>query len=720
MIRRLLTAGEAGEADGGGGSGAAVLVTLVGPAGAGKTRLAEAIARLELERRDGRVAWVALGAVEDPTRVPSVVAAALGIPDAPGRTPLAALAEVVGEKRPAPGRPTLLVLDAVLRLVPDVGLLEELRTSLRSVVILATSRRPLRATGERTVEVGPLPLPAPGATPADVAASPAVRLLVAHASRSEASVGVTDANAAALGDVARRLDGLPLALELAGAALRRVGPRQLLERLAAPADPGSGPAGPVAASVLDPLAAALDRSLDLVSPAARVLYRRLAVLVGPIEPDLARGIVERGVLLGLVSPPGEIDAAIAELVDASLLKRPDRSDGGDAPPSMLETVRAHGRSRLEAEGETATAEWAHAHEVLERAEALDERLVPLVDPSALAGLDRLAPEAEVAFDRAAARGGDDVVLRIAAALGEWWRVRGRLADGRLRIELALRRTVGSRSGVRAAAMYADASLAYRQGDFGRAHELLREAIVIRAELGDRRHEARAHNLLALVLFDAGRMSDAIEEAELGLAIRRELGDDLETAASLNTVGGIRHFGGELRPAADALEEGLAIRERLGDESGVAVCLANLALVDRDLGEIERGAERLERAVATRRRLGDRLRQAATIHNLGLIRLEQGRLADARAAIEEALALSREHGDRVETADALADLALIARDEGRIADAWRQATESVRLATRIRALGVVALALDVTAALAGGEDPLDGARLWGAAAALRAR
>jgi hypothetical protein len=136
--------------------------------------------------------------------------------------------------------------------------------------------------------------------------------------------------------------------------------------------------------------------------------------------------------------------------------------------------------------------------------------------------------------------------------------------------------------------------------------------------------------------------------------------------------------------------------------------------------VQFGSGLLEAAIATRRRLGDRLREATTVHNLGLVRLEQGRREEARQAIEAALALARAHDDRVEIGEALADLSLIARDGGRIGDAWQLATEAVRVASRIGARGVLALALEATAALAGGEDPADGARIWAAASGLRTR
>ena len=695
--------------------GPAPLVTLVGPAGSGKTRLANEAALAELERRDGRVAWVALGGITDAALVPSAIADALGVPEAPGDEILAGVARQLRTEvadPPDARRPALLVLDALAHLVPNVGFIDELRALGPDVAVLVTSRRPLRLDGEQVVEVGPLGVPDEKADVDAVAASPAVRLLLARASGASAAAtaGVTAANAATFALLARRLDGLPLALEIGGAALRRVTPRQLLDRLA------TTHAGQTS-RVLDTLGATLDRSVELVSEPAQIVFCRLAVLVGPIDPELAQAIVDRGVMLGLGDPGIDVATAIDELVEASLL-------GRVAPPVgtavMLETVRAHARRRLEATTELMTAEWAHAHELVERAEALEARIAPVVDEAALHALDRLAPETSAALDRAAAHGGDDVLLRLSGALAEWWRMRGRLTEGRLRLELALRRTPGRRDAARATALAGAASLSYRQGDFTHARVLLDEAIELWVELGDRRREARARNTLALVAFDEGRMAEALDHAEAGLAIRRELGDRPEIASALNTLGGIHHFRGELEAAADALGECLAIREELADAGGAAVCLANLALVDRDLGELDRAVERLEAALATRRRLGDGLREAVTLHNLGLVRLEQDRLAEARSAIETALALARELGDRVEVGDALSDLSHIARDEGLIGEAWRHATEAVRLASRIGARGVLALALEACAALAGGEDPAEGARLWAAAGALRSR
>jgi predicted ATPase len=695
----------------------AVLVTLTGPAGAGKTRLANEVALIELETRSGRVAWVSLGSVVDATLVPAAIADALGLPDTPGDDIIGEIArELAGDaSRDSDRDGSLLVLDAVAQLVPNVGFVDALRAAAPALAILTTSRRALRLTGETTIEVGPLPVPGSTSDVAAVAASPSVRVLLAQSTGSGDRGRVTPANAATLARLTRQLDGLPLALELAGGALRRLTPAQLLDRLST-TQPGQ------TSPVLDTLAATLDRSTELVSPSAQVVYRRLAVFVGPIDRGLAGAVVDRGAMLGLPAPETGVAAAIDELVEASLL-RPVGPPGGVGARDqvvMLETVRTHARRRLEATTELMTAEWAHAHEVLERVEALAQRLVPVVDEEALAELDRLAPETTTALDTAAARGGDDVLVRLAAALAEWWRLRGRLTEGRLRLELALRRTTGRRDAVRVRAVYGAASLAYRHGDLEHARGLLDEAIRLAVELGDGRAEAAARNLLALVAFDQGRMTEALEMAESGLTIRRDLGNEPEVASSLNTIGAIHHFRGSLEPAAGALEECLGIRRRLGDESGAAVCLANLALVDRDRGELDRAVERLEAALDTRRRLGDRLREAVTVHNLGLVRLEQDRLGEARASIEAALAMARDVGDRVEIGNALADLSLIARDDGRVGDAWELATEAVAVASRIGARGVLALALEAAAALAGGEDPADGARLWAAAGALRQR
>jgi predicted ATPase len=709
--------------------GERVLVTLVGPAGAGKTRLANEMALAQLAEREGRVAWVALGGVADASVAAAAIAAALALPETPGDEVLSAVARRLAAETPrpageagpdAPRRPPLLVLDALAQLVPNVAWIDEMRTAAPGLAILVTSRRPLRLAGEVTIEVGPLAVPAPDADPAEVAESPAVRLLVGQAAERGAGVEVTPANASTLARLAERLDGLPLALELAGGALRRLSPRQLLDRLSAPQGGQTSP-------VLDTLGATLDRSAELVSMPAQVVFRRLSVFIGPIDLDLAQSVIERGELLGLSAPEVDVATAIDELVEASLLRweaPAETGEAGTAGPAtravMLETVRAHARERLAATTELMTAEWAHAHEVLERVELLDRRLSPMVDERALAALDRLAPETAAALDRAAAHGGDDVLLRLSAALSEWWRIRGKLTEGRLRLELALRRTADRRDGARARALYGAASLAYRQGDFVHARARLEEAISLLIELGDRAREARARNLLGLVAFDEGRMDEALELGRSGLAIRRELDDPAELASSLNSLGGMHHFRGELDEARAALDESLAIREGFGDEGGVAVCLANLALIDRDVGELDAAVDRLEAALVTRRRLGDRVRQAVTVHNLGLVRLEQGRLDDARAAIEEALAIAREVGDRVEIGNALADLSLIARDDGRIGDAWQLAVEAVSLASRIGARGVLAIGVEATAALAGGEDPPDGARLWAAAGALRVR
>ncbi|MDX1530072.1 MAG: protein kinase, partial [Rhodothermales bacterium] len=402
---------------------AARLVTLTGPAGTGKTRLAvEAARRIEHGFADG-AAFVPLAPVRDPALVPSALAQALGV-EASGPALPDALADALR------GCELLLVLDnfeQVTAAAPAVGALLGACPRLR---VLATSRVPLRLSGEREAPVPPLAVPEPEATPDPdgLLAHAAVRLFVERAQAVDPAFALTPENAAAVAALCARLDGLPLAIELAAARTKLFAPAALLARLGHRLDL-------LANRMHDrparhhTLRQALAWSYDLLGPEEQRLYRRLGVFRGGCTIEAAEAVA------GLDGADDVLDG-LAALVDHSLLRT---TTGADGEPrfEMLETVRTFALERLAEAGERAEAQGAHAHHVLDLAERAAPELTGAEQGTWLDRLDAEHDNLRAALDAAEADGDTGLGLRLGTALWRFWLVRGHLAEGRRRLERLL-------------------------------------------------------------------------------------------------------------------------------------------------------------------------------------------------------------------------------------------------------------------------------------------
>ncbi|NES15063.1 MULTISPECIES: BTAD domain-containing putative transcriptional regulator [Micromonospora] len=396
------------------------LVTLVGPGGAGKTRLATTLAGTLADAHPGGAWLVELAAVTDPDDVPQVVVRALGLREAgllEGPGPRDLLDQLVEAFSVAPA---LLVLDNCEHLVDAAArLVDELLGRCPELRIVATSREPLGIAGEALCPVPPLALPAPAATVAEAVESPAVQLFVNRAVAVRPGFAVTDANVAAVCEVCRRLDGLPLAVELAAARTRTLPVEELAARLSDRfrlLTGGSRTAMPRHRT----LRAVVAWSWDLLEPDERRLAQRLAVFPGAVTPESAARLCDL--------PPAIAPAALdllAALVDKSLLQR---LDGPHPRYRMLETIREYGLERLAEQDEVGAARRAHAEYFLELSERAELRLR---GPEQLVWLPRLAAEREnllAAFHFACDTGDAAVAVRLAAAVSPLWTVQGNHAE----------------------------------------------------------------------------------------------------------------------------------------------------------------------------------------------------------------------------------------------------------------------------------------------------
>jgi len=784
----------------GDGAGGARLLTLTGPGGVGKTRLALAVAReIETCFADG-VVFVPLAAIVDPGLVAATIAQALGLRPF---VPPARHDEMLLDD-PVPGaaavrrgvieylrrRRVLLVLDNFEQIVAAAPLVADLLASCPDLRVLATSRAALRLRGERDYPVAPLAVPAALPEPntgqggqggragnitdqdlANLALNPAVDLFVQRAREVRSDFALTVENAAALAAICIRLDGLPLAIELAAARVRLFAPRDLLARL----DQGlhvlaDGPRD------LPPrqrtLGATIAWSEDLLPPSARALLRRLAVFAGGCTPDAASAVCA-GADVARRAPdaPDGPDAGDADNVDEGLIALLDNSllrwsgDDAESRVDMLRTVREYALERLLASGEQERLRQSHAAYYL----ALAERAEPeLFGPRQTAWLARLAREGDNL--RTAIQwtleGGDDRVevgLRLTAALWRFWEVRGYLAEGRELVEAALRRVDGPDTDptVRARALVVAAMLALDRFDEEHATERAGQALVLYRRLDDRRgmalalmaqaYAARGRDdyqaasalaaealtlarddgepwATASALLALGEMAvygGGFEQAEVSveesLALFRRAGDTNRVAIALTILGDLAARRGDAARVVSFCEESLALFRALGDRWGIGNALDNLAYVAREHGELERAAVLYAESLTLARDRGYRGDEALELTNLGRVAAYQGDPDRAAALHEESVALFRELGYAAGLSVALLNRGDVARDQGDLDRAHGCYSESLELRRRRGDPLAVAACLEALAGLACARgNMVEAARLFDQAAPLRER
>jgi non-specific serine/threonine protein kinase len=640
------------------------LVTVVGAGGVGKTRLAlEAALGLEAAFPDGR--WlVDLAPVTDPSLVVSAVASALDVRHRAGRSPVEGIGDRLGSGA------VLLVLDSCEH-VPEAArsLVRDLARLCPRLRVLATSRQPLGAEGERVERLGALSVPdAPAPSAAEASASEAVRLFVERAAAVRSAFALTDANAPVVARVCRRLDGSPLAIELAAARLRILSVEQIDARLH---DRFRllGRATQGARDRHATLRATMDWSHDLLSPDEQRLFRSLSTFAGGWTLEAATAVCGGG-----LDEFAVLDL-LAGLADKSLMAT-GSAPGGEARYAFPETVRQYARERLRDAGGEAGLRAPHRDYFT----ALAESAAPhLNGPEQRRWLDRLAADHDnllAAFATAQAEGGASA-LRLAAALGKFWWIYGHHAVGLEALRAALARDAGrSPPAVRCSALNSVGLIAERQADYALAKSAYEECLALQRERGDEAGAAATLNNLGVVAKDRGEFDEARRLTEEALAINRRLGNRVFEGRNLNNLGTIAAERGDSRAALALYRESLALRRSIGDRPGVAMALANLAGAMSDLGDASGARELFLECLPLWRELGNRWGEAMTLKNLGSLAETP---AAAAAAHRDALAIRRELGDRMGVVTSIEALIPLAARAGRARDAarWLGATRRLR-------------------------------------------
>ncbi|MBA2476259.1 MAG: tetratricopeptide repeat protein [Actinobacteria bacterium] len=580
------------------------LVTVTGPGGIGKTRLAlEAGARSAADFANG-VVLVELVPLADHALVVPLIAETLGVKERPGEPLIQTLA---AELRP---QELLLLVDNLEHLPGAVPSLGALLSAAPRLTLLATSRARLRLQGEHVYAVPPLGVPTPGEQ-LDLRAvgeSAAVILFGERARAVNPGFGLTVENARTVAEICTRLEGVPLAIELAAARVRMLTPEALLERLGRRLPLLTGGAWDLPARQ-QTLRATIDWSWELLGDFERSLVARLSVFLGGCTLEAA----ER------VCGPGAVLEAMGALLDNSLVARTP-----DARYRMLETVREYGLGRLEAAGETTALRGRHAEHFLELAERAETELV---GANQLAWHERLEAEhdnlrAALAWLRESEQA--ELELRIAAALGRFWYVRGYLSEGRRALEGAFGRAAAEAPpALRAKALRSASALAVIQGDYSGARAL----------------------------------------AEQGLALYREVGDRPGIVRSLSNLGAIRLAEGEVDAAISALDESVALSRDLPDRRLAAIALNNRGDVALTHGDYDAAAALFAESLTLLRELGDSANVARSLFNLGAASLERGETEDALKLLRESISLCLELGDKEDVAWCLVGLAAAATKGG---------------------------------------------------------
>ena len=662
------------------------LVTLVGPGGTGKSRLALQAAAEAVDAFPDGVWWVPLAPISDPALVPQAIAVALGVREGAGGDLSKALTVHLA------GRRTLIVLDNFEHLLPAARGVDDLLRAAPGVVVLATSREPLRLRAEREIPVLPLPLPPRRArlVPEEALTFPAVRLFVDRAQAVKPGFVLDAGNVADVVAICRRLDGLPLAIELAAARVRLLPPAALLARLDRRLAILTGGARDLPARQ-QTLRAAIAWSYDLLDPAEQEFFARMAVFAGTFALDAAERVC--GAVGGLTL---DLFAGIDSLVQKSLLRQED-GPGGEPRFTMLQTIREFAAERLAELPVSGELRRVHAEFFLALAEAVDWEDV--TGQAAL--LDRL--EADRANFRQAiavfeSEGQDGLLerIRLVAALAHFWWMRGYFGEGRRALDAAIVACGDHRPPDCAAAISGAALLAEAEGDFERADRLYGEALALQQEGGDTVGVAQALTGLAVIARQRGDLETAQRRHQEALEAWRAAGDAPGVAVALLDLGLVRLLAGEYEHARETLAESLAAFRSLRYDAGIANVLQSLGLIAMDTGETALAIAQFSESLQQWRALGDQRMTAIVLANLGEAHHLGGDLDAAEPLYREALALSEQLGYAVGRAFVLNQLGLLALDRDSPAQARGLLLESLALRWNIGERGAAADTLEALA------------------------
>ncbi len=627
------------------------LLTLTGAAGSGKTRLALEVTSALEDEPTGAV-LVELGRITDARLVARTIAAELGVKERSGQRAREALLEHLH------GRQALLLLDNFEHVLSAAPLVRELLAGAPGAQVLVTSRAPLDVPEERVYRVHALELPDPSrrTSLARLRRTEAIRLFVDRARAARPDFELSETNAGSVVELCVRLDGLPLALELAAARCNLLSPQALLERLDSRLDllraaPGSG-----VSERQWTLRGAIEWSYELLEPEQQQLFTSLAVFVGGFTLSGAEAVADQ--------PDLDILDGVESLLRNNLLTTVDAT--GDEPRlGMLETIREYALERLDARGDGEAVRRRHAGFYLALAEEAEPGLLGPDQREWLGRLDAERDNLRAALTWSVAAGEAEIGLRIGSGLWRFWQLRSHVQEGRERLEELLALGSGS-TATCATAQTTIANLTLLQGDHETARRLLEESLTVHRRNGDAEMVAYTLGLLGMAALTAGEIDLSLARTQEALEVAREGSSPYMESAALWHLGVCLAARGELDDAERTLEEAVDLARKLGNArsiSGSLMSLGGLALMR---GDHEQARRLFQESLAIYRSLADAWGISISLANLAFLALEAGDAGAARGLLSEALAIERDIGDHPVLANALEMSARLSAGEGHLA------------------------------------------------------
>jgi predicted ATPase/class 3 adenylate cyclase/Tfp pilus assembly protein PilF len=633
------------------------LLTMTGPGGTGKTRLALHVAAELTDAFDDGVFFVSLAAVDSPTMLTTAVAQALGVRESGDRALLHTLTDFLRDRR------ILLLLDNFEHLIAAAPQAATVLANCPQLKVLVTSREALRLSGEQIFPVDPLGFPERNDLRAKddalievLEAFPAVALFVARARAVVPDFTLTPKNVAAVAAICARLDGLPLAIELAATRTRLFTPQMLLARLTNRLRELKGGARDLPARQ-QTLRATIDWSYQLLSNAERALFCRLGVFVGGWTLEAAESVGD-GVGIDIVD-------GIESLAQKSLLR--EQSDLDEPRFFMLETIREYALEQLATHGEEVEVRQCRAAYFLALAERAEPELTGAEQELWLKRLERDNDNLRDVLEWALERGDGEIAGRMSGALWRFWEQMGHFSEGRRWLGKVLSHDSMIATPVRAKALLGAGGLAIRQSDYIQASNDYQSSRLLFSEIGDTYGVAQALSCLGVIAHEQGDMDNARSLHEEALTIRRSLGDIRGIAISLLNLGILANEQNDYIRAKALAEESLALSRSLGDHRTVATLLNNLGMTAMYQGDYRQADILFEESLKEVRELENPWIIAHVSCNLGLAAYYQGHSLDATEHFRAGMLLLRKLGDLRGIADCIEGFAIIAVGQAKL---WR--------------------------------------------------
>jgi predicted ATPase len=650
------------------------LVTLTGPGGIGKTRLALQVASEITGQFPAGVCFVPLSAVGEHGLVASAIAQALALRETTSQSPQESLAGYLERL----DQPMLLLLDNFEHLILAAPVVAQLLVAGPKLKVVVTSQSPLHVYGEHEFPVPPLALPDPKAFPPVEVLSrlPAIALFVERAKAVKHEFALTKETAPTVAAICARLDGLPLAIELAAARIKLLSPSAILSRLESRMNLLTGGARDLPTRQ-QTLRGTVDWSYGLLNPAEQTLLRRLSVFTGGCTLEGVEAVCDTKGDLGI-----DVLDGMASMVDKSLAQRLEQADG-ETRFIMLSTIREYALERLAESADEPLTRRAHAAYYLVLAEEGAEGAV--THPEWLDRFEYDHDNFRAALDYLIRTGDAEWGLRLGAALFGFWETREHLTEGRDAIARLLRlQGTATRPKLRARLLFAAAVLAGGQGDYGPARQLFEESLETCLEQNDNRGVAVALNALAVNARDRNDLPAAASLFERCITIWRDLGDSADIARALSNLAGVMKAQGNYVRASSLYDECLTIFRKAGDEEGVAWTLNYQGAVAREKSDFVAARSFCEQSLAAFRQLRDGWGIASTLSDLASLCADLGNNAEARRLYGESIRMFQELGHKRGIARVLESLAASAAAQSNAEQSLHLAGAAAALRQRLGA------------------------------------